>query len=850
MDEEASFASLLSSTTLPAQPRWEPAPADADPWANPFAADGPSTDPFANMGASIFAPLPPSTSSPSRAREDVGESPYVQELKKEYDQPDPPSVIAAREREQQVQTSTPGLGEGVYASSAFASPVPMAGGEDPFSNPFAPASVSLPKDPASQPFTPPLSPPRPSRTLSTTDKEAEVDDKEQGKQVLLKGLIDEDLMAESDPELSLKKAFKKSERAVPASKPVKEEEDKASQEAHAATPTSVTSTKPSSPSPTAPKTPPSPSRVPLPASEASTPVVSRHPTPSPIPVHSIREADSQSDDGTLRSLTTPSTDRVSVSPLNDTEDQLEDKFESLSVGGSEPYTAPSPAPANGTPTKADSPLQQTSSSSIPWAGERHTPVSARFGGKGWGALDDDEEEEKGKSLFGSGSDGPLGASSAAVGSGELWGGEEGGWEEPGASSSFSQVSSDREALDAEEEPTTPTAPASEFPISTPTDNASPSRQRLPYFDIAISDPTRMGDPVRGYILYTIRTSTSSPHYRQRSFSCLRRYSDFLWLVEMLEGNNPGVVVPPVPGKHPWGRFEDTFVETRRRALERCLRKIVGHPILQLDPDLRLFLESDNFGYEAKERRHQVAAQQASAPAIAEKGGLLSGWTGSGKFVETDDWFESRKVFLDNLEAQLKSLAKGIEVSSKHRLELSLSLAELSSSLTALAESDLGASLSALLAQVANLLATSQAQTEQAAKDEVAYMLNLAEEYVRFIGSVRAAWAGRVEGWKRFETARREAVRLKGIWEKRGGNGRDVAEAEDRAKSLQQDYLRLTQLCKSEFARFERERVVEFKETLEKYLEKMIEREKEMVEGWDGVVGMCVRVVERGRETQA
>ncbi|ODO05118.1 hypothetical protein L198_01806 [Cryptococcus wingfieldii CBS 7118] len=844
MDEEASFASLLSSTTRPSQPRWDPAPADADPWANPFAADGPSADPFANMGASIFAPLPAAASSPSRAREDVGESPYVQELKKDYDQPDPPSVIAAREREQ--RALSPGPGEGVYASSAFASPVPMAGGEDPFSNPFAPASSSIPIDPASQPFTPPLSPPRPPQELGSVPKEA-VEDKKQGKEVLLKGLIDEDLMAESDPELSLKKAFKKSERVAPAPKPVKEDQ----KEVHATTPTSVTPTaqhsppKPSSPKSDPPKTPPSPSHVPLPASEVSTPVVSRHPTPSPLPINSSQDVDSQSDDGTMRQLTTPSEDRVSVSPLNAPDDPVEDKFEGLSVGGSVPYAAP----ADGAPTKADSPMQSTPKSTIPWAGEKHTPVSARFGGRGWGALDDDGDEETGESLFGSASGGPLGASSAAVGSGELWGGDEGGWEEPGTSSSFSQVSSEPEELSTEEEPTTPTAPSSALPISTPTENSSPSRQRLPYFEIIISDPTRMGDPVRGYILYTIRTSTSSPHYRQRSFSCLRRYSDFLWLVEMLESNNPGVVVPPVPGKHPWGRFEDTFVETRRRALERCLKKIVGHPILQLDPDLRLFLESDNFGYEAKERRHQVAAQQASAPAIAEKGGLLSGWTGSGKFIETDDWFESRKIFLDSLETQLKSLAKGLEVSSKHRLELSLSLAELSSSLSALAESDLGASLSALLAQVANLLAGSQAQTEQAAKDEVAYMLNLAEEYVRFIGSVRAAWAGRVEGWKKFETARREAARLKGVWEKRGGNGRDVAEAEDRAKSLQQDYLRLTQLCKSEFTRFERERVIEFKETLEKYLDGMIAREKEMVEAWDGVVGMCVRVVERGREAQ-
>ena len=39
------------------------------------------------------------------------------------------------------------------------------------------------------------------------------------------------------------------------------------------------------------------------------------------------------------------------------------------------------------------------------------------------------------------------------------------------------------------------------------------------------------------------------------------------------------------------------METRRAALEKCLNKIANHPVLALDPDLRLFLESESFEYE-------------------------------------------------------------------------------------------------------------------------------------------------------------------------------------------------------------------------------------------------------------
>jgi sorting nexin-1/2 len=88
--------------------------------------------------------------------------------------------------------------------------------------------------------------------------------------------------------------------------------------------------------------------------------------------------------------------------------------------------------------------------------------------------------------------------------------------------------------------------------------------------------------------------TTSPLYQKFTFSVLRRYSDFLWLYEILSVNNPGVVVPPVPEKNSFGRFDDQFVRQRRQALENCIQKIANHPVLMKDTDLKFFLESDNF----------------------------------------------------------------------------------------------------------------------------------------------------------------------------------------------------------------------------------------------------------------
>lgn len=55
--------------------------------------------------------------------------------------------------------------------------------------------------------------------------------------------------------------------------------------------------------------------------------------------------------------------------------------------------------------------------------------------------------------------------------------------------------------------------------------------------------------------------------------------------------------------------------------------------------------------------------------VQEKQGYLASWTGP-KYFEQDEWFDSRKIFLDSLETQLKGLVKSIDTTSKQRLGLS------------------------------------------------------------------------------------------------------------------------------------------------------------------------------------
>lgn len=127
--------------------------------------------------------------------------------------------------------------------------------------------------------------------------------------------------------------------------------------------------------------------------------------------------------------------------------------------------------------------------------------------------------------------------------------------------------------------------------------------------------------------------TTSKAYRNPEFVVSRRYRDFLWLYTQLHNSNPGVIIPPPPEKQAVGRFEADFVESRRAALERMLNKTAAHPMLQHDSDLKLFLESEAFNVDIKNKERRD-------PGLGESKGMFGAIgisVGSGgKFIEHDD----------------------------------------------------------------------------------------------------------------------------------------------------------------------------------------------------------------------
>lgn len=318
----------------------------------------------------------------------------------------------------------------------------------------------------------------------------------------------------------------------------------------------------------------------------------------------------------------------------------------------------------------------------------------------------------------------------------------------------------------------------------------------------------------------------------------RRYRDFLWLYNSLHNSNPGVVVPPPPEKQAVGRFDTDFVESRRQALERMLNKIAGHPILHHDADLKIFLESDSFNIDVKNKENREPDLGQNKGMLSSIGINVSVGSSSGKFVEHDDWFQDRRIYLDALETQLKSLLKAIDTVMTQHKSLAEAAGDFAISLGNLAQVELSPSFSGPLQGLSALQLRIKELYERQAQQDVLTLGITIDEYIRLISSVKQAFSQRQKAFHSWHAAESELQKRRTTQEKllRQGKsqqdklnevGAGVSDAEKKAHQARLLFEDMGRLMRVELERFEREKVEDFKSGIETFLEGAVEAQKEV-----------------------
>ncbi|KAL4635099.1 sorting nexin-7 isoform X1 [Arapaima gigas] len=111
--------------------------------------------------------------------------------------------------------------------------------------------------------------------------------------------------------------------------------------------------------------------------------------------------------------------------------------------------------------------------------------------------------------------------------------------------------------------------------------------------VTVDNPESHVTALETFITYRVVTKTTRSEFDSCEHEVRRRYQDFLWLKERLEETYPTLIINPLPEKFVMKgmveRFNDDFIETRRKALHKFLNRIADHPILSCHEDFKVFL---------------------------------------------------------------------------------------------------------------------------------------------------------------------------------------------------------------------------------------------------------------------
>ncbi|XP_036432445.1 sorting nexin-1a isoform X2 [Colossoma macropomum] len=403
----------------------------------------------------------------------------------------------------------------------------------------------------------------------------------------------------------------------------------------------------------------------------------------------------------------------------------------------------------------------------------------------------------------------------------------------------------------------PSAPAPSLSASASTSKPQPKtleeleeEEKEDTFDlnISVTNPEKVGDGMNAYMAYKVSTQTSLSMFRSKQFTVRRRFSDFLGLYEKLSEKHAqnGYIVPPPPEKSILGMTkvkvgkEDPssaeFVERRRAALERYLQRVVSHPSLLQDPDVREFLE--------KEELPRAVSTQALSGAgflkmINKATDAVSKMT--IKMNESDVWFEEKLQEVESEDQQLKKLHAMVESLVNHRKELSVSTAVFAKSVAMLGSSEDNTALSRALSQLAEVEDRIEQLHQDQASNDFFIFAELLADYVRLLGAVRASFDQRMKAWQRWQDAqnmlqKKRETEAKLLWANKPDKLQqakdEIVEWEAKVSQYERDFERVSATVRKEVIRFEKEKSRDFKKQIIRYLESLLQSQQQLIKYWE------------------
>lgn len=359
-----------------------------------------------------------------------------------------------------------------------------------------------------------------------------------------------------------------------------------------------------------------------------------------------------------------------------------------------------------------------------------------------------------------------------------------------------------------------------------------------YLKISVSDPEKVQESMHQFITYHVNTDTNKADFAFGQRSVVRRYNDFRWVHTQLVDNYPGCIVPPLPEKIVVGRFSPEFVETRRRNLEKFLQRVSEHPDLGNAEAFRIFLQAeDGVLHQEKDKTKPSLATSPTGILGMMNKSFNKAVTVVDAISHPDDArVEEIITYINRVDVQFSKVAKRSTALVAKNRDLHQHLFEFGLSLTLLGQDEEGSVSDGCkaLGQTSDKLSF---YTAQFAEKAALYFDDPIAEYCRIIAAVKLAYAKRKEALNNYSFAKtdyenkklkhsgcvaqnQEESKVKKAEEKMHEANQVLDDAKKMFETINTRFL-------EEFARFQREKAEDMKQTMVTFIKLQMDFHKQM-----------------------
>lgn len=420
-----------------------------------------------------------------------------------------------------------------------------------------------------------------------------------------------------------------------------------------------------------------------------------------------------------------------------------------------------------------------------------------------------------------------------------------------------------------------------------------------YLRITVSNPVKEQENSNSivpgsnsYVTYLITTRTNLPDFGGNEFGVRRRFKDVVTLSDRLSEAYRGFFIPPRPDKsivESQVMQKQEFVEQRRVALEKYLRRLADHPVIRKSDEFRVFLQvqgklplvgSTDVASRVLDGAVKLPKQLMGESVIAPsevvqpaKGGrdllrlfkelkqsMANDWGGSKPLVvEEDKEFLAKKERVHELEQQINGASQQAESLVKAQQDMGETMGELGLAfikLTKFENEEAVSESQRVRATDMKGVATAAVKASRLFRElnsQTVKHLDTLHEYLGLMLSVHSAFTDRTSALLTVQTLLSELSSLQSRAEKLeaasskifGGDKsrtrkleelQDTIRATEDAKNVAiREYERIKENNRSELERLDRERQADFLNMLKGFVVNQVGYAEKIANVWTKVV---------------